>query len=441
MKVGMITLGCAKNTVDTEIMLADLKQRAYQIVSDPSQAEVLVINTCGFIEAAKRESLETILEMAGWKQDGDCQSLIVTGCLTQRYGKQIMEDMPEVNGVLGTGNFHRLDEVIQRTLSGERVLLIEQPTFDYDQVRPRLRVTPAHSAYVKIAEGCDNRCSYCAIPLVRGGYRSRKQESILSEVAQLAAQGTVEINLIAQDTTRYGQDRNGQLLLPGLLRSLLTIPGPSWFRLLYGYPTHFTDELIELLATEPRLVKYLDVPLQHISSRILREMNRPDDVEQVRRLIRKLRQRIPDLTLRTTFIVGFPGEQESDVQLLAEFMQEMEFDHVGVFAYSQEEGTAAAQRQDQVPPTVREQRRQRLMALQQPISRRRNQRFVGRTIPVLVEGNWPAGNGVFGRGQKDAPEVDGLVYVHDAQGTQPGTIIDVEICAAKDYDLVGVARK
>lgn len=437
----MITLGCAKNTVDTEIMLADLKQRAYQIISDPSQAEILVVNTCGFIEAAKRESLETILEMAGWKQEGICRSLIVTGCLTQRYGEQILADMPEVNGVLGTGNFHRLHEVIERTLVGERVLLIEQPTFDYDQERPRLRVTPVHSAYVKIAEGCDNRCSYCVIPLVRGSYRSRKQESIMAEVSRLAADKTVEINLIAQDTTRYGQDQSGQLQLAELLRSLLTIAGPSWFRLLYGYPTHFTEQLIELLATEPRLVKYLDIPLQHISPRILREMNRPDDVQQVRALISRLRQRIPDLTLRTTFIVGFPGEQESDVQLLAEFMQEMEFDHVGIFAYSQEEGTAAAKRQDQVPPAVREERRQRLMALQQPISRRRNQRFVGRTIPVLVEGAWPEGNGVYGRGQKDAPEVDGLVYVHGATDIPPGKIISADITRAKDYDLVGVVRK
>ncbi len=440
MKVGMVTLGCAKNTVDTEIMLAELQKHGYEITADAGQAEVLVVNTCGFIEAAKRESLDTILEMAGWKQRGACNTLIVTGCLTQRYGEQIIQDMPEVNGVLGTGNFHRLVEVIDRTLAGERVLEVAAPTFDYDQDRSRVRVTARHTAYVKIAEGCDNCCTYCAIPLVRGGYHSRKMASVLQEVSQLAAEGVQEINLIAQDTTRYGQDITGRLQLAELLRSLLTVSGPAWFRLLYGYPTHFTDELIDLLANEDRLVNYLDIPLQHISPRILREMNRPDDVGQVRKLINTLRERIPDITLRTSFIVGFPGETEADFALLEQFMQEIQFDHVGVFAYSQEEGTVAGGRLDQVPLGLREQRRDRLMSVQQAISKARNLRFVGRTLEVLVERAWPEGKGVVGRGRKDAPDVDGLIYVRDAQPA-PGSIILADIDQAHDYDLVGVLHR
>lgn len=436
----MITLGCAKNTVDTEIMLGDLKRHGYTLSSDASQAQVLVVNTCGFIEAAKQESINTILEMADWKRSGQCRALIVTGCLTQRYGEQILQEMPEVDGILGTGNFHRLVEVIERTLNGERVLEITTPTFDYDQAGNRLRVTPKHSAYVKVAEGCDNCCTYCVIPLVRGGYHSRSARSILQEVTTLAGEGVQEINLIAQDTTRYGWDLSGRFQLTELLRSLLLIQGPAWFRLLYCYPTHFTDELINLMGSDRRLVNYLDIPLQHISSRILREMNRPADVDQVRRLLNTLREQIPGLTLRTSFIVGFPGETEADVRRLADFIQETEFDHVGVFVYSQEEGTVAGGRTDQVPLRVRDERRDHLMSLQQPISRRRNQRYVGQTIEVLVEKAWPAGDGVVGRGRKDAPDVDGLVYV---QGTQalPGSMILVDVKTVKDYDLTGVPHR
>lgn len=436
----MVTLGCAKNTVDTEIMLGDLQRSGYTLSADASQAQVLVVNTCGFIEAAKQESINTILEMAEWKKSGQCRVLIVTGCLTQRYGEQILQDMPEVDGILGTGNFHRLIEVVERTLGGERVLEIAKPTFDYDQAGSRLRVTPKHSAYVKVAEGCDNCCTYCAIPLVRGGYHSRKMESILQEVATLAGEGVQEINLIAQDTTRYGWDLSGQFQLAELLRSLLLIKGPVWFRLLYGYPTHFTDELIDLISSDRRLVNYLDIPLQHISPKILREMNRPADVQQIRKLLSTLRERIPGLTLRTSFIVGFPGETEADVRLLADFIEEIQFDHVGVFVYSQEDGTVAGDRTDQVPLQVREERRDYLMSLQQPISRRRNQRFVGQTIEVLVEKAWPAGNGVVGRGRKDAPDVDGLVYV---QGTQAllGSMMLVDVHTAKDYDLTGVPHR
>ncbi|NLW17398.1 MAG: 30S ribosomal protein S12 methylthiotransferase RimO [Firmicutes bacterium] len=439
LKVGMITLGCAKNTVDTEIMLANLKAHGYEFTDNPEEAHILVINTCGFIQAAKEESIDTILEMAVWKEQGVCRLLIVTGCLSQRYGEEILAEMPEVDAVLGTGQLDKLVHVIEEALDGRRVCAISQPAFDYDNSIGRLRVTPRYSAYLKIAEGCDHRCAYCAIPLIRGNYRSRSQESIVREVENLAREGVLEINIIAQDVTRYGLDRYGRYALPELLRKILQIEGPAWLRLLYAYPTNFTPELIELMANESRLLEYVDLPLQHISPRILKAMRRPDNPEQIRRLLYALREAMPQITLRTTFIVGFPGETEQDVELLAEFMREIQFDHVGVFTYSREEGTAAAAMPDQIPPAISQERRDYLMSIQAPISLARNERYVGQTIEVLVEEDWPDGQGVIGRGRKDAPEVDGLVYVRDSQA-RPGQIILAEIEQALDYDLVGVAR-
>ncbi len=439
MKVGVLTLGCAKNTVDTEIMLANLQARGYEFTADPAEADVLVVNTCGFIQAAKEESIDTILEMANWKEEGCCRLLVVTGCLTQRYGDEILAEMPEVDAVLGTGLLDQLPDVIERALAGERVCAVSQTAFDYDKASERLRVTPRYSAYLKIAEGCDHRCAYCAIPIIRGNYRSRSQESIVREVERLAREGVREINIIAQDVTRYGLDRYGRRTLTDLLRQVLQVEGPTWFRLLYAYPTNFTSELTDLMASEPRLLEYVDLPLQHISSRILRAMRRPDDPEQVRRLLARLREAMPDITLRTTFIVGFPGETERDVELLAKFMQETQFDHVGVFTYSREEGTEAADLPDQIPEAISQERRDYLMSLQAPISLARNQRYVGRSIEVLVEEHWPAGKGIIGRGRKDAPDVDGRVFVRNAQFS-PGQIITAIIEEAHEYDLVGVAR-
>lgn len=439
LKVGMITLGCAKNTVDTEIMLAGLRAQGYELTNDPALANVLVINTCGFIQAAKEESIETILEMATWKEKGACRLLLVTGCLTQRYGQEILDEMPEVDAVLGTGMLDQLAQVIQRVLAGERVCAVAEPTFDYDTTAERLRVTPQHSAYLKIAEGCDHRCAYCAIPLIRGKYHSRSQESIIREVEALAREGVREINVIAQDVTRYGQDRYGRFELPNLLRQLLQVPGPAWFRLLYAYPTHFSPELIELMRAEPRILEYVDLPLQHISANILKAMRRPDNPEQVRRLLYGLREAMPQITLRTTFIVGFPGETEQDVELVADLMREICFDHVGVFTYSREEGTVAAEMPNQIPAALSQERRDYLMALQAPISLARNERYLGQTIEVLVEEDWPDGKGIVGRGRKDAPDVDGLVYVRNSQA-RAGEIILADIQQALEYDLVGVAR-
>lgn len=439
MKVGMITLGCAKNTVDTEIMLAGLRAQGYEFTNIPAEAHVLVINTCGFIQAAKEESIETILEMANWKEAGICRLLIVTGCLTQRYGKEILAEMPEVDAVLGTGQLDQLGAVITRAFAGERVCEVSEPSFDYDKTAERLRVTPKHSAYLKIAEGCDHRCAYCAIPLIRGKYQSRSQESILREVEVLAREGVREINIIAQDVTRYGLDRYGSYELPNLLRKLMHVEGPAWFRLLYAYPTNFTSELIEVMRQEPRILDYVDLPLQHISPTILRAMRRPDKPDQVRRLLNALREAMPQVTLRTTFIVGFPGETEQDVELVADLMREIQFDHVGVFTYSQEEGTVAAAMPNQIPAAISQERRDYLMSLQGPISSARNELYLGQTIEVLVEENWSDGNGIIGRGRKDAPDVDGVVYVRNSQA-KAGEIILAKIEQALDYDLVGVSQ-
>lgn len=433
----MLTLGCAKNTVDTEIILGDLSRRGYTFTPNPAEAEILIINTCGFIEAAKQESVDTILEMAEWKRKGKCRVLVVTGCLSQRYGEQLLADMPEVDGVFGTGSFNLLPEKLPALLQGERLLLVDSPSFDYDAAPTRLRVTPNHSAYVKIAEGCDNRCSYCAIPLVRGSYRSRRRESILQEIRGLVAEGVQEINLIAQDTTRYGLDIYGNYALVELLDEVLKQAGPSWLRLLYCYPTHFTDELIELIAKEDRILNYLDIPLQHASPRILKDMKRPSDLEACKKLLHKLRQAVPDLTLRTSFIVGFPGEQEEDVEILESFMREMKFDHVGIFTYSQEEDTEAGVRTDQISAKIKTARKERLLAVQREISAERNQRFLGKEIEVLIEKAWPEGKGVIGRSRKDAPEVDGVVYIPDCS-IPVGRLTTVTVVEAHEYDLVGV---
>ena len=439
MQVGMVTLGCAKNTVDTEIMLGELSAQGHRLTNDPASAEVLIVNTCGFIQAAKEESIDTILEMAQWKRRGKCHLLVVTGCLAQRYGQQLLDELPEVDAVVGTGSLLQLGDVIKQTLDGQRLLAVAEPGFDYDSTYARLRVTPRYSAYVKIAEGCDNRCSYCAIPSIRGAYHSRSRESVVAEVQSLAQEGVQEINLIAQDTTYYGRDRYGYLALPDLLHDLLQVDGPAWYRLLYAYPTYFTPELIDLIGNEERILSYIDLPLQHISPRVLQAMRRPDDPVRVRNLLRTLRRQIPDVTLRTTFIVGFPGETEADIDMLADFMQEICFDHVGIFTYSREEGTEAAMWENQIAEPIKEERRASLMALQQKISQKRNQRFIGRAIQVLVEGSWIEGNGVVGRGRKDAPDVDGAVFVRDCQA-QPGELITVDIETATEYDLVGVAH-
>ncbi|EGW38275.1 30S ribosomal protein S12 methylthiotransferase RimO [Desulfosporosinus sp. OT] len=436
-KVAVVTLGCPKNQVDSEVMSGLLAQD-YIFTEYPEEAEIIVVNTCTFIQSAKEESIETIFEMAGFKQSGSCQTLIATGCLAQRYGPELMQDIPELDGVLGTGNIDEITEIVQAA-EDTRMTLIKPgaPNFLHDEKMPRKRSTPDYLAYVKVAEGCDNYCTYCVIPYVRGHFRSRPEESVIQEVQDMAAQGVKEIMVMAQDTTRYGFDLSGELRLPQLIRQLARIEGIEWIRLMYCYPERFTDELIETMRQEPKVCKYIDLPLQHADNKILKEMNRKGTIEQAETLIEKLRSAMPDIVLRTTMITGFPGETEQDFQTMVDFVQRVQFDRLGVFPYSQEENTPAGQREDQVLQEIREQRREQIMQIQQDISRARQQRWVNRIVTVLLEqklldGRW------MGRTEGDAPEIDGQVYITGAQTSiHVGDMIKVRILEADSYDLIG----
>jgi len=435
-KVAVVTLGCPKNQVDSEIMAGLLAQN-YKFIENPAEADIIVVNTCTFIQSAKEESIETIFEMAGYKISGNCQTLIATGCLAQRYGTELMQDIPELDGVLGTGNIDEITKVVQASEGTRTSLIKEGINFLQDELMPRIRSTPNYLAYVKVAEGCDNYCTYCVIPFVRGHFRSRTEESVLREVQEMAAQGVKEIMVMAQDTTRYGYDLYGELRLPQLIHQLAGIEGIEWIRLMYCYPDRFTDELIETMRQEPKVCKYIDLPLQHADNKILKEMNRRGTIEEAEMLIGKLRAAMPDITLRTTMITGFPGESEQEFQTLVDFIERVQFDRLGVFAYSQEENTPAGQREDQILPEVREQRRERIMQLQQEISLERQQRWVGRIVTVLLEEKQPDGRWM-GRTEGDAPEIDGQVYITMCQTSiQVGDLVKVRILEADNYDLVG----
>lgn len=435
MKVGVISLGCAKNLVDTEVMLGLLRQAGYEIVNDQHSAEIMVINTCGFIESAKQESINTIIETGQLKSTGNLRLLLVAGCLSQRYREELLSELPEIDAIIGTGDVTAIVPIIERALHGERVAQVGEPEFLYDENHPRVQSTPDATAYVKIADGCDNCCSYCIIPQLRGHYRSRSLESIVTEVERLAEQGVREFCLIAQDTTRYGLDRYGEYRLPELLRRLAKIDGVRWLRLLYCYPTHFTDEIIAAMADEDKVCKYIDLPLQHSEDRILSEMNRRGDQRTIRELLTKLRQAMPDLVMRTSLIVGFPGETQADVDALTEFIQEIGFDHLGVFTYSREEGTVAGARADQVDDDVKEKRRDQVMRVQAEVARRRHQRWVGRVVDVLVEGIDESGHRI-GRFWGQAPGVDGVVVIRNTHASV-GQSCRVKITGALQYDLVG----
>lgn len=436
-KVAVVTLGCPKNQVDSEVMSGLLAQD-FIFTENPEEADIIVVNTCTFIQSAKEESIETIFEMAGFKESGSCQTLIATGCLAQRYGSELMQDIPELDGVLGTGNIDEITKIVQAA-GGTRTNLIKPgvPDFLHNEKMPRKRFTPDYLAYVKVAEGCDNYCTYCVIPYVRGHFRSRPEESVIQEVQDMAAQGVKEIMVMAQDTTRYGLDFNGELRLPQLIRKLARIEGIEWIRLMYCYPERFTDELIETMRQEPKVCRYIDLPLQHADNKILKDMNRRGTIEQAETLIGKLRSAMPNITLRTTMITGFPGETEQEFQTLVEFVQRVQFDRLGVFPYSQEENTPAGQREDQVPPEVREQRREQIMQIQQDISMARQQRWVKRVVTVMLEQQLPDGRWM-GRTEGDAPEIDGQVYITGTQTSlQVGDMIKVRILEADSYDLIG----
>ncbi len=436
MKAGFVSLGCAKNLVDTEVMLGIMQEHGIELTANPADAEILIVNTCAFILSAKEESITTVLNLAEYKSNGRCRSLIVAGCLGQLYGRELLDEMPEVDAIVGTGAWNRIMEAIEETLSGRRVALIGEREIIYNAKTPRIRTTPDYSAYVKIAEGCNNRCAFCSIPLIRGKQISRPIEDIKAEVEQLASQGVKEINLIAQDTTAYGVDLYGKAKLVELLRELVTVDKIRWIRILYAYPRRFTDELIDLIAAEPKICSYVDLPLQHASNKILKLMNRLDSRESIEALLKKIRERIPDVTIRSTFIVGFPGETDEDFSELKTFLQTQRLDKVGIFTYSREENTPAYDLPDQISEEVMQERYHDLMSAQSLISQEINESLEGRELEVLIE-NRDEGvpEVVAGRSCRDAPEVDGLVYIENDGRSKAGDIVRVKVLAGFVYDL------
>ncbi|MFF2155540.1 30S ribosomal protein S12 methylthiotransferase RimO [Paenibacillus chitinolyticus] len=435
-KVRVVTLGCEKNLVDSEIMSGLVDQRGYSVVENNEEATVIIVNTCGFIDAAKEESVTTILDMADLKRTGNLKALIVSGCLTQRYKEELMKEMPEIDGIVGTGDFHNINAIIDEALKGKKPVYVGNPVFNYEQALPRKVSTPRYTAYVKIAEGCDNACTFCSIPIMRGKFRSRSMESVISEARQLASQGVKEVSLIAQDSTNYGTDLYDKFMLPELLNRVSEVEGIEWVRLHYAYPGFFTDELIETMATNPKICKYIDMPLQHSSDAILKRMRRPGREKDARELILKIRKRMPDAALRTSLIVGFPGETEEDFEHLVQFVQDVQFDRLGVFTYSMEENTPASRLPGQVPDEVKEYRAAALMELQREISNRRGGRRLGEAVDVLIE-RYDGRNDVYiGRSQYDAPEIDGEVFV---TGTNIGIggVVKVRVTHSFEFDLSG----
>ena len=438
-KAGFVSLGCVKNLVDTEVMLGLLQDGGVELIDDPAEADILVVNTCGFIDAAKEESLQTILQMAEFKKTGRCRGLIVAGCLGQRYQQELLDEMPEVDVILGTAAWGRIQEAVAVALEGRRALFIDSLTTLYDEKTPRISTMPSYSAYVKVAEGCSNCCTYCVIPSVRGAFRSRPIESVVEEVRRLAQKGVREINLVAQDTTSYGKDLYGQPNLVALLKELAAIEGVEWIRLLYCYPRYFTDELIAYMASEPKICRYVDLPLQHIHDTVLQAMNRRDRQADIDLLLQKIRQAMPDVVLRTSFIVGFPGETEAQFAFLEQWLETARFDHVGVFTYSQEEGTVAGAMAEQVPDEVKQERYHRLMALQSKISEEINRSLEGRELEVIVTGlDETRPEVILARSYREAPDVDGQIYVETSgqEGLKVGGSLKVRIAQGFSYDLV-----
>lgn len=438
-RIGLVSLGCNKNLIDSEIMLGLIERAGYTLVTDPEEAEAIIINTCGFIESAKREAVETVITMGEYKHQGRCRSLIVTGCLAQRYADELMDELPEIDGLLGTGDFHRIVSVLEETLAGKKCCFTGPPRAIFPGQWPRLLSRTGASAYLKIAEGCNNHCSYCVIPQLRGPLKSRPPEEIVREAEALAKLGKKELVLVAQDTTRYGEDLGGGYSLPGLLRQLALVDGVSWLRLLYCYPTRISPELIRVLKEEPKVLKYLDMPIQHVSRNILQRMRRNHNKGEVRELVGRLRREIPAITIRTTFIVGFPGETAREFSELLDFIAEIRFDRAGFFTYSREEGTPAAAFPGQIPPREKKIRYDAAMKLQQAISTAKNLDWLGKELEVLVEGRTSEPGCLLGRSYRDAPEIDGLVYVNAPENAL-GNIIRVKITETSEYDLRGVVR-
>ena len=448
MKLGLISLGCPKNLVDSEVMLGIIEKYHIEITNDPEAAEIIIVNTCGFIESAKQESIDTILSMSAYKTEGCCRYLIVTGCLAQRYAQELFQDMPEVDAIVGTNVYKDIAQVIERVMQGQRVLHLSETDFEKINLEglqgnernlpdPRKLTTPSYMAYLKIAEGCDNFCSFCAIPLIRGRYTSKPYEQIMAEARELVERGVKELIVIAQDTTRYGQDLYGKLRLAELLHDLNALPGLKWIRVLYSYPNTFTDELIEAYATLPKVCHYVDLPLQHASDRLLHAMRRRDKLSETKKLLKKLRERIPDIVIRTTFIVGFPGETEEDFAILKEFVTEQKFENAGVFQYSQEENTVAATLPEQIPEETKQERYDELMAIQAGVSEDVHRSMEDRELEVVVEGyESEEDNLVAARSYREAPDIDGSIFVENAPGLNPGDFIRVRIEQGFAYEVV-----
>lgn len=440
-KVFVVSLGCSKNHCDLENMMGIMVNSGYEITLDEYEADVAVVNTCGFIESAKEEAIENILQMAELKETAKLKALIVTGCLAQRYKEEILESFPEVDGVVGVFNFDKIDRIIKEALSGVRKGYFDCQKLENMDNLPRIQTTPFYTAYLKIAEGCDNRCSYCAIPHIRGKFVSRKINSLVEEAEKLAFNGVKELIVVAQDTTRYGIDLYGKPSLVKLLKELCKIQGIEWIRIHYMYPEMIYDELIDYIKNEDKVLNYFDIPIQHINNRILKLMNRRSDRDKISSVINKIRDKIPDATIRTTVITGFPTESEEEFEELYEYIKETEFDRLGAFAFSKEEGTGAYNLKGQIPKKIKEKRQQKILELQSGIMEKNNKKHIGKELDVLVEGFHNEYGVYFGRSKMDSVEIDGTVMFESDEKIEFGEIYKIKITNALEYDLIGEPLK
>ena len=436
LKIALESLGCSKNLVDAEIMMGILNRKGYKLVGDFEEADIILVNTCGFIESAKQESIQTILELAQLKETANLKLLIVTGCLAQRYSEELKQEIPEIDAIVGTGSYQQIDEIIANLEKENNIVSLNDIDFAYNEDLPRYISTPDHMAYLKIGEGCDNKCTYCIIPKLRGKYRSRKMEDIIAEAKDLAEKGVKELVVIAQDTTKYGFDLYGEVKLPELLEELAQIEGIKWIRIMYSYPESITEELVKVMKKYDNICNYFDMPIQHASNRILKLMNRHTTKEDIRAKVEMIRSYLPDATLRTTIIVGFPGETDEDFKEVIEFAKEIKFDRLGAFAYSREEDTAADKLPNHLEEEVKLRRRDELMLVQQGISEELNSKKIGNEYEVLIE-EQIEDKVYIGRTQGDAEEIDSIVYVKSENQLEPGDFVKVKIDKALEYDLMG----
>ncbi|MBC6002455.1 MAG: 30S ribosomal protein S12 methylthiotransferase RimO [Paeniclostridium sordellii] len=436
LKIALESLGCSKNLVDAEIMMGILNRKGYKLVGDFEEADIILVNTCGFIESAKQESIDTILDLAQLKETGNLKLLIVTGCLAQRYSNELQAEIPEIDAIVGTGSYQQIDEIIAGLEKENNIISLNDIEFAYNEDLPRYVTTPDYMAYLKIGEGCDNHCTYCIIPKLRGKYRSRKMEDIIREAKELASNGVKELVVIAQDTTKYGLDLYGEVKLPQLLEELAQIEGIKWIRIMYSYPESITEELVKVIKKYDNICNYFDMPIQHASNKVLKLMNRHTTKEDIKSKVDMIRSYIPDATLRTTIIVGFPGETEEDFNELVQFAKDVEFDRLGAFTYSREEDTAADKLPNHIEEDIKLKRRDKLMLVQQEISQRLNAKKINNEYEVLIE-EQIEDKVYVGRTQGDAEEIDSIIYVKSENQLEPGDFVKVKINNALEYDLMG----